>query len=100
MAQGSTARRDELLAIQEERQKLWAQEKLFEVDAPAEGKSSFESGFWLFIARQILWQVFLWVPEQDCMCELDLAANRKFIVGKVADKHMLISITKIRARVN
>ena len=49
IAQGSTARRDELLAIQEERQRLWAQEKIFEVDAPAEGESTSrpEFGRWL-----------------------------------------------------
>ena len=36
--QGSTARRDELLRYQTEAQQHWQSEKLFEVDAPAEGK--------------------------------------------------------------
>ena len=35
---GGFARRDELVAIQNEAQVRWAEEKLFEVDAPAEGE--------------------------------------------------------------
>ena len=35
--QGSTARRDELLRYQVEAQQRWQQDKIFEVDAPAEG---------------------------------------------------------------
>ena len=36
--QANTARRDELLRYQKEAQERWQQDKLFEVDAPAEGK--------------------------------------------------------------
>ena len=39
--QASTARRDELLRYQKEAQKRWQEDKLFEVDAPAEGQQSF-----------------------------------------------------------
>ena len=34
----NTTRRDELLRIQEEAQRTWADEKVFEVDAPSSGK--------------------------------------------------------------
>ena len=34
---GSHVRRDELVAIQIEAQRRWAEEKIFEVDAPMEG---------------------------------------------------------------
>ena len=38
--QASTARRDELLRYQKEAQKRWQEDKLFEVNAPAEGKKT------------------------------------------------------------
>lgn len=38
--QASTARRDELLRYQKEAQKRWQEDKLFEVDAPAEGQKT------------------------------------------------------------
>ena len=34
----NTTRRDELLRIQEEAQRAWADEKVFEIDAPPSGK--------------------------------------------------------------
>ena len=34
----SRARRDELVAIQVEAQRIWAEEKIFEVDAPPAGQ--------------------------------------------------------------
>lgn len=42
---GSKARRDELLKWQEEAQRRWADAKIFEVDAPAEGKGSPDEKF-------------------------------------------------------
>ena len=39
--QANTARRDELLRYQKEAQKRWQEDKLFEVDAPAEGQRFF-----------------------------------------------------------
>ena len=42
-------RRDELVAIQNEAQRRWAEERLFEVDAPTEGTVAVDN---LYMASQ------------------------------------------------
>ena len=67
----NTARRDELFRYQKEAQKRWQQDKLFEVDAPAEGQQ--------FVLDALLAMTLVWAdlrPWFAHLCVPSLAIQR------------------------
>ena len=69
----NTARRDELFRYQKEAQKRWQQDKLFEVDAPAEGQQ--------FVLDALLAMTLVWAdlrPWFAHLCVPSLSIRRKY----------------------